>query len=320
MSEYYAVERSGTSLTHHGILGMKWGIRRYQNKDGSLTAAGRAHYGTGEGNKKSGSKDDKYTSAKKAASRGGIIGGLIGLARVKRKEKTVTPSKPKYDKKYVDKDGILTQKGRQLCFDRGDGRLTEEGKKILLDDNGELSEVGKKFTSSPAFSDMTDAEKKLYVMDQSALDRNIRNSLDTSGIKDKAEKARIESKILDCSTANENQTYKQYQTSIALWEKVNKQSGNLYEGVGVSSGFKKYLKESEELADRQWETRRKYTTEDNGRIHISGDWFHDKEYIDIGKKIEASQDELCGTVLRDIGYEDTEEARRKIRGSVFYDD
>ena len=28
-------------LQHHGILGMKWGVRRYQNKDGTLTSAGK---------------------------------------------------------------------------------------------------------------------------------------------------------------------------------------------------------------------------------------------------------------------------------------
>lgn len=31
-----------TVLQHHGILGQKWGIRRYQNEDGSLTPKGRA--------------------------------------------------------------------------------------------------------------------------------------------------------------------------------------------------------------------------------------------------------------------------------------
>lgn len=28
-------------LRHHGVLGMKWGVRRFQNADGSLTPAGK---------------------------------------------------------------------------------------------------------------------------------------------------------------------------------------------------------------------------------------------------------------------------------------
>lgn len=32
-------------LMHHGVEGQKWGRRRWQNEDGSLTPAGREHYG-----------------------------------------------------------------------------------------------------------------------------------------------------------------------------------------------------------------------------------------------------------------------------------
>lgn len=39
-------------LFHAGVKGMKWGRRRYQNPDGSLTALGRVHYGVGNAGKK----------------------------------------------------------------------------------------------------------------------------------------------------------------------------------------------------------------------------------------------------------------------------
>ena len=35
-------------LSHHGVKGQKWGERKYQYEDGSLTAEGRRHYGYGE--------------------------------------------------------------------------------------------------------------------------------------------------------------------------------------------------------------------------------------------------------------------------------
>lgn len=53
--EHGSVKHSGLTedspvsdfISHYGIPKMKWGIRRYQNEDGSLTALGRIHYGLG---------------------------------------------------------------------------------------------------------------------------------------------------------------------------------------------------------------------------------------------------------------------------------
>lgn len=51
-------------LAHHGIHGMKWGVRRFQNKDGSLTAAGKKRYGIGGGEADSSGKGGKPPAGK----------------------------------------------------------------------------------------------------------------------------------------------------------------------------------------------------------------------------------------------------------------
>lgn len=47
MNTYYigGIQYSANDIYHHGIKGQKWGIRRFQNEDGTLTAEGRKRYG-----------------------------------------------------------------------------------------------------------------------------------------------------------------------------------------------------------------------------------------------------------------------------------
>jgi len=77
-------------LYHHGIKGQKWGIRRYQNPDGSYTAAGKKRYGidgsrnkgTSKSNDSSGSEKKGLSDKQKKALKVGAAVGATALAAV----------------------------------------------------------------------------------------------------------------------------------------------------------------------------------------------------------------------------------------------
>ena len=98
-------------LAHYGIPGMKWGVRRYQNKDGSLTNAGWARYVDQNGQL---TKKGKRSLAKNPAKLSGndVIQQWAQYANSgKRDNESTTPIVVKYQKEI---DKIYEQSKRHI--------------------------------------------------------------------------------------------------------------------------------------------------------------------------------------------------------------
>lgn len=105
-------------LYHHGIIGQKWGIRRYQNKDGSLTLAGK---------KRALKMQNQYTEFSK-------------------------------DKKYHDKNGNLTYEGRKKALKMKDDYTSLTGKTLRSFPGNKKAKSAKGSNSTKSISEMSNAE------------------------------------------------------------------------------------------------------------------------------------------------------------------
>lgn len=78
------------TLYHHGIKGQRWGVRRFQNRDGSLTSKGRVRYDTGPGDYNNHQEQHRKSriSKKHVAIGAAVIGGTVlaayGATRYKK--------------------------------------------------------------------------------------------------------------------------------------------------------------------------------------------------------------------------------------------
>lgn len=96
-------------LYHHGIKGMKWGVRRFQNKDGSLTNAGGKRY-NGSDYKPRKSIGEKISAYRTASKRKKNLAKAREAAAAKRKAEAEAKAAAEQRKKDVEAGKISARK------------------------------------------------------------------------------------------------------------------------------------------------------------------------------------------------------------------
>lgn len=134
-------------LSHHGIKGMKWGIRRFQNEDGSLTNAGRKRYAEDDG-----MVERRKSVAKKVAIGTAAVAGVVLTAYLVKRHgaKKAAEFAPKADtgkaavEKLMESSSVMSTPVSQLrASSSGVRPNVETGKRVAEEVSKTISSVSR---------------------------------------------------------------------------------------------------------------------------------------------------------------------------------
>jgi len=143
-------------LEHHGIIGMKWGVRRYQNKDGTLTNAGKTRYstdgdvGSPAPNSRTGKKTDTSSKSVSEMSDEELRTRLNRINMEDQYNAAMAKRNPQKDQRVNKLVNDLAEQAVRNFAQKGIEKLVKkvfddkEGDKITKYDTADLSKVGDK--------------------------------------------------------------------------------------------------------------------------------------------------------------------------------
>ena len=280
-------------LLHWGIKGMKWGVRRYQNPDGSLTAEGRKRYNTGEttGDSKSGSGNKSSGSQKKSVREmsDDELMKAINRARLEDTYKQLRPEQVSAGKKLATKllnDAVIpaaTNAGRQFL----ENSLKKLSKELLKDavdpdDIAGLEKMAKKLELQKKIKNLKEGVDDLSWDDKIKKQTWEKNEKERKKA-EKAEEAEAAAKAKnEKKTSTDSSSDKKTSTNNDDFDSSKVHTGTVF-GEGTSKGSQS-RKEGEkwwrtsDFQDVNYTTVKDSSTTKTGKDYTD-DWMNDNSEI-----------------------------------------